>query len=86
MRNLFDRQKAPPGRTIEVKAWVKQKLKLGETDLISVAELACHEPDCPPVETVLTVHDADGERRTWKVHKPLLEIEEADVLLALTKA
>ncbi len=86
MRKLFDRQRAPRGRSSEVKAWVEQRLDLSEADLVSVAELACHEPDCPPVETVLTVHDAEGERRTWKVHKPLAEIEEADVILALSIA
>jgi len=86
MKNMFDRQKAPRGRSGEVKTWVKQRLDLGEADLVSVAELACHEPDCPPIETVLTVHDAEGERPTWKVHKPLEEIEEADVILALSTA
>ena len=82
MKNLFARR-ATPGRAGEVKAWVTEHLGLAEADLVTVAELACHEPGCPPVETVVTVHASGGERRSWHVHKPLAEIDETDVVTAL---
>jgi len=77
--DLF-KKRAPSGRGRLVKGWVTAQLGLSEADLVTVAELACHEPGCPPVETVVTVHGADGARRDWRVHKPVAEIEEADVV------
>ena len=79
MKSLFSRSKAPPGRTSMVKGWITEGLNLSDADLVSIAELACYEPGCPPIETVVTVHGADGQRRTWRLHKPLVEITAADV-------
>ena len=84
MNNLFARR-AAPGRAGDVKGWVTQCLRLSEADLVSVAELACHEPGCPPVETVVTVHASDGQRRQWHVHKSLSEVGKADVVTALLR-
>ena len=53
MRDLFTRR-AAPGRSGRVKGWVTERLGLTDADLVTVAELACHEPGCPPVETVVT--------------------------------
>ena len=84
MKGMFARKSAP-GRAGTVKKWVVELLELTEDDLVTIAELACHEPGCPPVETVVTVHGADGKRRTWRVHKALGEIEHTDVRDALAK-
>lgn len=81
MKDLFTRRSAP-GRAGMVKAWVSEHLNLDETDLLSVAELACHEPDCPPVETVVTLHRSSGSRKTWRVHKSLVEIGKEDIAAA----
>ena len=82
MMDLFTRR-APPGRAGMVKGWVTERLGLMDADLVTVAELACHEPGCPPVETVVSVHKADGGRRDWRIHKPLADIVEADVERAM---
>lgn len=78
MRDRFAKRTSR-GRAGLVKEWVARRLELTEDDLVTVAELACHEPNCPPVETVLAVHKADGTRRDWRIHKPLAEVNEADV-------
>ena len=83
MKNLFARR-ATPGRAGEVKAWVTERLRLTEADLVTVAELACHEPGCPPVETVVTVHASGGERRSWHLHKPLADVVEQDIVTVLS--
>ena len=83
MKNLFARR-ASPGRAGEVKVWVTEHLGLAEADLVTIAQLACHEPGCPPVETVVTVHASGGERRSWHVHKSLSEVDEMDVVTALS--
>ncbi len=79
MKTLFSRSKAPPGRASLIKGWITERFGLSDADLVSVAELACHEPGCPPIETVVTVHGADGQRRTWRLHKPVAEITATDV-------
>lgn len=82
MRDLFTRR-AAPGRAGLVKAWVSEHLNLEENDLLTVAELTCHEPDCPPVETLVTLHKSSGSRKTWRVHKSLTEIGKEDIAAAL---
>ena len=82
MMDLFTRR-APSGRAGMVKGWVTEWLGLMDVDLVTVAELACHEPGCPPVETVVSVHKADGGRRDWRIHKPLADIKEADIQRAM---
>lgn len=79
MKNMFAPRERSSGRAAEIKAWVSKQLGLGENDLVSIAELTCHEPDCPPVETVVTVHRNDGERETWKIHKPMSEVSQSDI-------
>ena len=56
-----------------------KKYKLPESTILSVAELNCHEPDCPPTETVITARSEDGLTKNWRIHKPIEEIVEADV-------
>ena len=84
MKNMFSRHNAR-GRAGEVKAWAAKHLELSEEDIVTVAELACVEPDCPPVETVVTVHGADGVRRSWHIHQPLTEIDEAIIVKSIGK-
>ena len=79
---MFARRTAN-GHAGEFKAWVTKHLALSQDDLVTVAELACIEPDCPPVETVVTLHRADGARRSWHIHQPLAEINEAIVVSSI---
>tara|TARA_Y100000589_G_scaffold172919_1_gene164170 strand:+ start:1587 stop:1844 length:258 start_codon:yes stop_codon:yes gene_type:complete len=85
MKNMFSRRTAR-GRAGEVKAWVTKHLDLSDEDLVTVAELTCIEPDCPPIETVVTVHGADGRRRSWHIHQPLSKIDEALVVEFIIEA
>ena len=79
MPGMFDR-KRPDGIAVgRIKALVSDWLQLKETTLISVIELNCHEPGCPPTETVITVRDPDGSMRDWRIAKPVSQIEDEDV-------
>lgn len=78
MMDLF-KKRTPSGRGSIVKGWVISQLGLDAEDLVTLAELQCREPGCPPIETVVTVHRADGARDEWRLHKPIAEIEESDV-------
>ncbi|WP_198290963.1 hypothetical protein [Mycobacterium sp. 155] len=44
---------------------------------VLVQQLACAEPGCPPVETVVAV--LGPPRRTWKFPKPTIDISAAEL-------
>ena len=44
-----------------------------------MAELSCHEPNCPPIETIITERADDGKIRNWRIAKPIEEIQEIDI-------
>ena len=79
MRGLFDRKRPDADAVRRVKALVTDRFDLPETTTLAVAELRCHEPGCPPVETVVTARDADGRIQDWHITKPLSEVAAADV-------
>ena len=63
----------------KLKIQISKKYQLPESTIISVAELACHEPDCPPIETVITARAEDGSMQNWRVGKSIDKIEESDL-------
>lgn len=83
MSGMFSRRRMP-GRAAEIRQWVAAWLGLGEHDLVSVAELTCHEAGCPPVETVVTIRPKGGVVRLVRIHKPLAVVTETDVSEALS--
>ena len=79
MLGMFDR-KRPDGVAVRrIKALVSDCLQLNETTLISVMELNCPEPGCPPNETVITARYPDGSMRDWRIANPVSQIEDEDV-------
>jgi hypothetical protein len=80
-----------PSRTDEKRAAAIRRLKLlarelfgaSEDDAVVVTELACTEPGCPPIETVIALLRAGSEPRQVKVHKPAVDVTIVDVELAL---
>ena len=53
---MFNQKKAKPENIRYLKEVISKKLKLPETTILSIAELSCHEPGCPPKETVITAN------------------------------
>ena len=77
---MFERSK-PSGDVLKrLKEAISDCFKIPETTTLAVAELNCHEPDCPPVETVITAHKEDGTLETWRIGKRIDEIEAQDIL------
>lgn len=79
MRGMFDNARPDPAAIERVKALFVDAFDLSEDTLLSVAELRCHEPGCPPIETVVTARRPNGEIADWRVHKPMAEILSEDV-------
>jgi hypothetical protein len=77
--DLFAPKRAlPPGHLDDLKALVRQKFNLSELETVTLIELRCTEPDCPPLETVVGILSASGNRQ-FKVHKALAELTAEDI-------
>ncbi|PZD74028.1 hypothetical protein C1752_01572 [Acaryochloris thomasi RCC1774] len=81
--NLFERRStAPPVEHIQqIKRWVNDLLSLGDDVPISISQLRCHEPDCPPAETVISVMTQPTQ--TYKIHQSAAEVDYDAVAAAL---
>ncbi|MFF7602637.1 hypothetical protein [Streptomyces mirabilis] len=70
-----------------MKETVRTLLGLDDDTAVIIRELACTEPGCPPLETVVAVLPMDGAARRWTLHRPTDQITEDGlraVLLAPT--
>jgi hypothetical protein len=62
---------------------VREELDLGDDDTITVSEMACSKPGCPPTETVISIFPAGEETYLIRVCKAIADVEPMDVLTAL---
>ena len=62
-----------------VKQWVREALTLPPETTILVSELACSEPGCPPLETVVALLYASGVHRQLKIHCALADVSRDDL-------
>ena len=76
---MFNKKKPNLETIQDLKNYFIKKYEIPESTILSIAELNCHEPDCPPTETVVTARSIDGSTKNWKIHKPIDEISENDV-------
>jgi hypothetical protein len=66
----------------EIKGCTRELLALPEDAVVSVNELSCSLPDCPPKETiVLVMHD--GETRQVSLHMAMAAVTRASLAAAL---
>jgi hypothetical protein len=65
-----------------IKTWTRAALTEGEPQ-ISVNELACAEPGCPPRETVVLVMCSDSTVWKLRIHKGMTDVTHGDVLQAI---
>jgi hypothetical protein len=81
--NLFQRHNAAsnPEAIVQIKRWIYDALQLDPTMPISISQLQCTEPGCPPLETVIAVMTQPPT--TYKIHKPASDIDRDDVINAV---
>ena len=70
-------QKASYLEIQQVKQWIYQTLKIDDEISISLSQLQCTEPGCPPIETVINVMTNPVQQ--YKIHKSIAEIEYTDI-------
>ena len=77
--NLFAKSnlKANSKNLQQIKYWTYQRLNIDSEIPISINQLQCHEPDCPPVETVIAIMTSPPQQ--YKIHKPISEITKTDI-------
>jgi len=79
---MLGRPKRDASLIRQIKDWAYDCLPISEQATISVMELECHEPECPPLETVVAAMEQGKETRQWKFHKPIPEVTREDLELA----
>ncbi len=69
--------KADPGQIKRLKAWVHEVFDIAADVPVSISQLACHEPDCPPIETVIAIMAHPPQQ--YKLHQSVSEITQSDI-------
>lgn len=72
-------QKARSEEIKQIKQWIYQALQIDDEISISLSQLQCTEPGCPPIETVINVMTNPVQQ--YKIHKSIAEIEYTDISL-----
>jgi hypothetical protein len=68
-----------------VRAWCREALDLGPDVTVMGTELACDDPDCPDVETVIALLENGRDPRMARIFLPASEVTEAHVYTALAE-
>jgi len=78
--NLFSQKKTKtdPKKMQQLKNWIYELLRLEPEVSVSLSQLQCKEPGCPPVETAITILTDPAQQ--YKIHKAIADIEQADLL------
>ena len=76
---MFNKKKPNVENIRNLKLIISEKYNIPENSILSIAELACHEPNCPPIETIITERNENGKVRNWRIAKPINDIQETDI-------
>lgn len=82
--NLFGfGRRRSAGRAAELKGWVAARLDLAADHIMTVAQLACLEPGCPPLETVVRIDQRGKPMIIIRVPKALADVTDEDIAAAI---
>ena len=83
MRGTFGLPKPDRQAVERVKELARSALQLSSDTAFAVNEIACNDPGCPGLETVILVMEPGRKTRALKVPKSLDEVVEQDILTAI---
>ena len=83
MRGAFGLPKADKAAIDRVKDMARAALPVSPETAFAVNEIACNDPGCPGIETIILVMEPGRKTRALKVAKPLDEVMEQDIVAAL---
>jgi nitrate reductase delta subunit len=61
-----------------VREWTRERFALPDDTAVTVAEVACAVPGCPPIETVI-VFWSNERRHHYKIFKPVADVVAGDL-------
>jgi hypothetical protein len=84
--DLFSRPKSSvdPAVLQQLKAQIANLLQLDAETTISINQLQCKEPGCPPIETAIIILTQPTQQ--YKIHKALGDISAADLVKAVQES
>jgi nitrate reductase delta subunit len=62
-----------------LRGWTRDRFRLPEEAVVSVMQVECSQPGCPPLETVVAFWSAPGVRHQFKLFKTVTEAAEDDL-------
>jgi hypothetical protein len=68
-----------PVQLAQVRAWASELLFPGHDAPVMVTQLACREPGCPPVETIIGLLERGRTTQHYRLHKAVAAVTRADV-------
>jgi hypothetical protein len=71
-----------PEALARLRVEARELLGLADDVVISVNEIACRDPDCPGIETVVAVLREGQRPRTARIRKPIIEVTRDDLGVA----
>ena len=80
LKFINTQKESDPRQLIEVKSWVFEAFDLSEEVSVMITQLQCTEEGCPPIETVIAIMETPGKPRQYKIHKPLAEVKQTDIV------
>jgi hypothetical protein len=75
--------KPEPEVSARIKEWLRRALRNDEATTYVVNEIICNDPGCIGTETIMLLMHPHQKTRALKVLKPMAEVTELDVHLAL---
>ncbi|MBI4783727.1 MAG: hypothetical protein HY785_20785 [Oscillatoriophycideae cyanobacterium NC_groundwater_1537_Pr4_S-0.65um_50_18] len=77
--NLSSRSKskADPNKVAQVKNWVYNRLPISPDTAVSINQLICREPGCPPIETVIAVMSRPPQQ--FRIYKSIADLNYSDL-------
>jgi hypothetical protein len=68
-----------------IRAWTRERFALDADTPLLVTEVACSQPGCPPLETVVVFWTQADRRHHFKVFKPAAQVLPEDLPYAWMK-
>lgn len=82
LKGVTDRQKPDAAAVERIRNWCRASGEAPPGTTFAINEIACTDPGCPGIETVILVMEPGRKTRAHKVAKPLDAVTEPDVRAA----
>ena len=84
---LFGRKASPADTATRaaILTWARHAAGFDASGIVKVNEIVCADPACPGMETILLLMPPGRPTRAVKIAKPMADVTQGDVVLALAR-